>query len=312
MTTPNVITASLPRTPEETLAPGVLQQYLPVTFAEKVVRFKGDGEFEAGISLDVAWVYPELSGSGDLQIYAGGPIIPVTVDFWGEGFLQTEEMTIPKVFADLGAEGSLTATRVIGKKSFSDDFNRANGAIGANYVVPLAGEPQPTIVSNIAQSPVVSGTALIPALFKDPMTTDSMSAVMVVAAPNSTAQSELYVRASRAGSLIGSTANQSRPNYAIVGAIFGQKLGIYSINNKTMTERAVKTSGVNLVAGDVIELRVSGSTVRMFLNGAEQLNWSDPGGQSLMGAEYRYCGFCTIYSSNAHMTRFDAFSCADL
>lgn len=310
MADPNEIIASLPRVPEDTLAPGALQQYLPVTFAEKVLRFKGEGALEAGISLDVAWVYPDFSGSGDLQVYAGGPIIPVGVDFWGEGFLQTEEMTIPKVFSEFGGDGSLTATRVIGKKSFSDDFNRANGAIGSNYIVPVSGQPQPTIVSNIAQSPITSGTVLVPALFKDPMTTDSMSASMVVAAPNSNGQSELYVRASSTGYTIGT--NQTRPNYALVGGVFGQKLGIYSINNGTMTERAVKTSGVNLVAGDLVELRASGSTVRLFLNGAEQLNWSDPGGQALTGAEYRYCGFCTIYANSAHMTRFDAFACADL
>ncbi|MDM7488695.1 hypothetical protein QT969_10370 [Rhodococcus sp. CSLK01-03] len=304
------ITASLPRTPEEILAPGVVKQYLPVTNAERFARFTGDGELTAAVSLDIGWVYPEFSGEGQMSADTGGTIIPVNADLSGDGLLEADSIAVPKAFASFEGTGTPSATVSIVKRSFVDNFDRANGSIGANYFVPVSGQNQPVIVSGVAQAFSTSGTVVTPALYTYPMATDDMKAVMTTSAVTNTAQSELYVRTLNTGTLI--STNVSRPNGGVVCFIWSTQLKLYTASDSaTLTEQAAKT-GMTIANGDVIELRAVGSTYTVFVNGAQQLSWSDPGGVVPVGADRRYCGFAPVANDGTHMTRFDAFACADL
>lgn len=305
MATPNVLTASLPEVPVDRLADGVLKHLRPVRFAERIARYRSEGTLKADISMAVGWVYPDFSGEGNFQAYAGGPIIPAAAEFSGEGFAGAHDIAIPRVFASFEGNGTASARATLGKKWFSDSFERPNGPLASPWYSPVSGA-MPVINGGAVQAAAASGTQIHPASFNEPMTTDDMVAMATIKSPAPNAQSEIYVRAPQFGTTY-------RPGGGVACAIWSTAVRITTINStgESGTERAT-ASGLTLVDGDVVELRATGSTYRVLVNGVEKCYWADPGGVVVTGPDRRYCGLTAIYGNNNHAARFDNFACGDL
>lgn len=148
----------------------------------------------------------------------------------------------------------------------TDNFNRADGALGANWAVITVGSVMPVIVSNAIRPPTVStfcscywvGGPVFPA--------DQWMQTTAVAINGTTQPVSTFVRAGNNG--------VDRFGYAAVFDNTGCNI-YWRTDNSTFGLLA--TSAVPLSNGDVIYMEVRGNIVTLLRNGAAYLTANDTG-----------------------------------
>lgn len=147
--------------------------------------------------------------------------------------------------------------------SFTDTFNRANGALGASWTA-ITGNL--TIVSNAAAVSANSdnGQATY-ATVAD--TNDHKTAVTLNTTPTTGDFGQLYIR----------FRTSPFDGVSMMWNVNASALYIFTVVNSVEVQQAV-TGGFTFVAGDTISLEAVGNLYVARYNGAPSLTWSDTGG----------------------------------
>jgi hypothetical protein len=178
--------------------------------------------------------------------------------------------------------------------SFFDNFNRANGALGANWVTLTAGAP------TIASNQVVGGTTSTMSRWVTATPTDDQFAMatyiggglnlgVVVAAPATTA---------------GASVASSGTWYVFRQAGSGAGIQIIQKDTGATTSTTLASSGTSLVAGDVIRLTYIGGVLTGYVNNVQALTVTPT--TPITGQ--RYTGFAHNSTTQSGVTLIDDWS----
>jgi hypothetical protein len=168
--------------------------------------------------------------------------------------------------------------------SFSDDFNRADGAPGANWV--LVSGPW-TIISQQLSAGAAGGTILLRAATA--MATSDNYAQVTIAATTSASQG-LWCRGD--SSLTSGYAWRNN----------GSNWSLFSVVGGTFT--SIGTYSAAAVAGDVAKIQAVGSTIKGFVNGIERV--------SVVNTAVTTGTSVGIRSDSTSALRYDDFTAADV
>lgn len=138
---------------------------------------------------------------------------------------------------------------------FSDDFNRADGSLGANWTVD---EGAMTITSN----EVVGGTGV-------------NFARATGASPSSADYKVETERRSTSGNLNVFARSTDLNNLYLYQQQFNSILNLYKRVSGTWTQLGSNVTGSTRSIGDTVKIEVSGTTIKGFLNGVEQHSQTD-------------------------------------
>lgn len=171
---------------------------------------------------------------------------------------------------------------------FSDDFNRADlGNLGANWANASNGFQ---IISNTAAPTSAAGLCI------------TYYSAGSTASATQFAQMKVSTSSGTFGAMV---RNDGTANNAYVATYNGATLQIYKIVAGAVT--AIATSGAFTInVGDIIRTEASGSTIKNFVNGVQQLSVTDT---SLPGAAGNRVG---MVSNLSLLGRFDDWSGGDI
>lgn len=194
--------------------------------------------------------------------------------------------------------------------SYTDDFNRANGAIGSNWG---PSSPQPTINTNAAQNSTTSGnTPQIVEYLGGTMMSDHYAVHVTVKTPVGTDRSTgtyFYVTARGNG-----TATQNDDRVVLVlsgGALSGR--GIYTLSSSgTFSSVRLSLTSTTFATGDTATLEVNGNTYTAYKNGVSLGSWTDSGGIVPTDSSHRGFGFGTQPYNSGYGFAIDEINAEDL
>lgn len=282
--------------------------------------FTGSGTAVGAIAVPVAAAF---TGSGALAAAAMGGI-PVAAalngagtlsattsfrysaaaNFTGSGALAVSVET-RVVAADFTGSGTLSAVAEKVGVSLSDDFNRANGALGANWT---AIGTAPTIITNRAEAgtPGVNQTVVYAARHVTPLSSDTQEVTWTPIAATLGSTTSLGGAA-----FLRSTSGGDRVEVAITNTqvIINTRIGGTSTSRATAS--ASSPTSVRMTAvGNVYSAYLNGS-------GTAAVTWTDSGNVITIGSTTRYVGIVCVANTNfaRSTTRgwsVDAWSAADI
>lgn len=215
------------------------------------------------------------------------PAITVPAAATGAGSAAvTPSVAVTVAAAAVGAGSAVVFTGA----QYSDDFDRANGPLGANWVT--LGSFAPVIDGNKAQAgtsgPSNTGT-VYPARWAQPVATDTHEVSCVVitpaTAPNLQRGGGVFVRCDSAGNRVEALVSDT-------DAYIFTRIG------GTLTQRA--TIPAAIPSGTALRIRASGNVYSVYLAGSSTpaLTWTDTGGAISIGANNRYVGILTAGTEN--------------
>lgn len=312
-------------------------QARPVTFTgegtfvasdipRRFVEFAGVGGFTAdGVAVFSAAV--EFSGIGAIVIVEALQVQARAAQFAGTGALAASAMQLQARAAQFSGTGTFGATGVqvhsrtvefSGEGEFdatvrttalyTDDFNRANGAIGSNWG---PSSPQPTINTNAAQNSTTSGnTPQLVEWLGGELSSEHYAVTVTIKTPvgtNRSTQTYFYVTARGNGT---ATQNDDRVVLVVSGAALSS--GIYTLSSGgTFTRRTTITDA--FVSGDDATLEVNGNVYTAYRNGvAIGPAWTDSGGVVPTGVGRRGFGFGTQPYNSGYGFAIDQIVAEDL
>lgn len=172
--------------------------------------------------------------------------------------------------------------------SYTDTFNRANGAIGSNW---SPSSPQPTINSNAAQNSTTSGnTPQLVEYNAGVLATDNYEVIVTVKTPvgtNRSTQTYFYVLGRCRG-----TGTQDDDIVVLVGAGAALSSGIYTRSTGGAFTQRVAISG-GWTSGQTATLRCQGNVYTAFRGATQVAQWTDTGSIVPIDANHRGFGFGT-------------------
>lgn len=171
--------------------------------------------------------------------------------------------------------------------TYNDNFNRSNGALGANWVT--IGSHGPVVSSNRAQAgtsgPSNAGTVYV-ARYTSPVFGDGQKADCNVVTPTGTSALGLgggvMVRANTSGDRVEALVTSNSAH-------------IFTRIGGTATERAVQT-GLSVSSGTALRLTAIGNLYSLYLagSGTPTTTWTDSGGVIDIDSSTRYVGIVCI------------------
>lgn len=263
-----------------------------------------------------------LTGSGALSaVVLGG--IPVTAALTGSGSLSASSsfqyavaapltgsgsasatVETAVVAADLTGTGTASAVAVKVGVSLSDDFNRANGALGANWT---AIGTAPTIVTNRAQAgtPGFNSTVFYAARHVTVLNGDTQEVTFVPIAATANAAATVG-----GGAFLRCDSSGNRVEVAITSTqvIIGTRI------SGTATNRATAAS----TGTPSVRMTAVGTLYSAYLNGSgtPAVTWTDSGGLVSIGSGNRYAGIVTAaidsFGSVSRGWSIDSWTAADI
>lgn len=282
--------------------------------------FTGSGQLAAVVAVPVA---ANFTGSGTLSAAALGGIpvaaalngagtlsattsfrYAVAANFTGSGALAVSVET-RVVAADFTGSGTLSAVAEKVGVSLSDDFNRSNGALGANWT---AIGTAPTIVTNRAEAgtPGLNTTVVYAARHNTPLGSDTQEVIWNPITATAGSSTSLGGAA-----FLRSTSGGDRVEVAITNTqvIINTRIGGTSTSRATAS--ASSPTSVRMTAvGNVYSAYLNGS-------GTAAVTWTDSGNVITIGSTTRYVGIVCVANTNfaSSTTRgwsVDAWSAADI
>lgn len=262
------------------------------------------GEYIA-VDVDVAvQLSPEFSVAVTADLPA--PDVSYVADVLGGSVVATATLEIPvdvlidgpyPIFtpiADVAVDVSVVAT--MSALTLADDFNRANGALGANWVGYDTGVP--IVSTNRAQAGTTgpsNANTIYSARHATPLLSDDVEVSFTTIAPTGTYDgargtaaivraAEGTVAASRNGVVMGVVNNAAYLNTYVGG---------------TVTQQATASS-LSIPTGAVIRCRAVNNVYSMYLGEATtpMLTWTDSGNIITRGAGRRYWGIEFVGTKN--------------
>ena len=219
---------------------------------------------------------------------------------------------VPSAMVTAAASGSGTAaaplTAVPNKVTYTDLFNRANGAVGSSWG---PSSPQPVINTNAAQNSTSSGNA--PQLVEylgGMMLSDHYAVTVKIKTPVGTSRvTTTYFFLTVRGCGL-ATQNDDRVLLVAAGAALDS--GIYTISSAgTLSARRAAITAA-FVTGDTATLEVEGNVYTAKRNGAVIATWTDTGNVAPTDAAHRGFGFGTQPFNNGFGFAIDEITCTDL
>lgn len=269
--------------------------------------FAGDGALSVDTVPRFAQAAP-FAGEGTLSVsavprfaqvanYSGAGALSVTVQvvpqraaaFAGDGALSV--LTLPRsvAAAALSGEGTLSVT-VLRKTDWSDDFNRADGALGANWSTFALGADTtvvPQVVSNAVRAKLTSSNNQANQCYAIAAAAVCLTDNMATRGQLAAGQNGLYT-----GPIVRADANGQNMVCAML-TTDSNAYGIWTRIAGTYVRRVTAATS-SIVSSDVFELRASGSTYTLIRNpdttNATVATWPDTGGVYPTGSSYRYGG----------------------
>lgn len=176
----------------------------------------------------------------------------------------------------------------ISREEYYDDFNRANGALGARWL----GSAQPTINTNAAQNSTSSGNTPQFTYYDSQLGTDSYSITTTVKLPvgtnrSTTTYTYLIGRCASAADQTGGTS------IVLVFAGAAMSSGLYTYNGSALSLISGQTISAAWSAGQTAELRIIENEYSVYHAGALILAWTDTTNLIPRGAGRRGFGFGT-------------------
>lgn len=279
----------------------------------------GSGAAAGAIAVAVS---APLTGSGALSaVVLGG--IPVAAALTGSGALSASSsfqyavaapltgsgapavsVETRVVTADLTGSGAVAAVAVKVGVSLSDDFNRANGALGANWT---AIGTAPTIVTNRAQAgtPGFNSTVFYAARHVTALNGDTQEVTFVPIAATANAAATVG-----GGAFLRCDSSGNRVEVAITSTqvIIGTRI------SGTATNRATASS----TGTPSVRMTAVGTLYSAYLNGSgtPAVTWTDSGGLVSIGSGNRYAGIVTAtidsFGSVSRGWSIDSWTAADI
>lgn len=249
----------------------------------------------------------QFSGVGSLSAI-GRQVQARGVEFAGSGSLGVSGIKVVSASVEFSGVGGFDAVATLGA-SYTDTFNRANGAIGSNWG---PSSPQPAINTNAAQNSTTSGnTPQIVEYLGGVMASNHYAVHVTVKTPVGTDRSTgtyFYVTARGTG-----TATQNDDRVVLVlsgGALSGR--GIYTLSSSgTFTSRLSLTS-TTFATGDTATLEVNGNVYTAYKNGVSLGSWPDSGGIVPTDPGHRGFGFGTQPYNSGYGFAIDEINAEDL
>ena len=250
----------------------------------------GTGTLTAAV-VPVAIGALNLTGVGALAANS----LPVAVaagDLSGVGAITATGTATPVVTDPLVGIGTLTAVATAEETgvTYSDNFNRANGALGSNWVTIAE---TPLIVSNQAQggtTGAINTYTQFRARWTNAVLTDTQEVSGTVGTPSTAATPAL------AGGLI-LRCNSSGDH--VSASITNTAVYIVTRTSGTDTQQAT-TGSLTIPAGTAVRFTAVGNVYRIYLNGSATptATWTDSGNLIAIGSGTRYVGLFTSAHKN--------------
>lgn len=209
--------------------------------------------------------------------------------------------------ANVSVTPTVSTTQALGGATYTDTFNRANGAIGSNW---SPSSPQPVINTNAAQNSTISGnTPQLVEYNAGVMLSDNYRVAATVKTPVGTNRSTgtyFYVLGRCTG-----TGTQNDDIVVLVASGAALSSGIYTRSSGgTFTSRA--SISTSFVSGDVAELRCVGNVYTAYKNSTQIATWTDSGGIVPVDANHRGFGFGTQPFNSGYGFAIDEITAEDL
>lgn len=258
---------------------------LPRHFADAALS--GDGALSVSIAPRFALPAP-FAGDGALSALTL-PRHARTGDLGGAGALTVTAYPRHTRLAGLSGEGSLSVAITL-KTDVTDNFNRADGPLGANWVTSALGDDTtvvPRVVSNQFRAPATltnnQNNQCAAIYVGTSCTTDDMA----VRATMTAGENGLYM-----GPIVRANSTHTSDVMALITSAAGTT-GIYSRINGTLTRRTTSATTA-YAAGDVFELRAQGNVYTLIRNpgtGESTIStWTDSGNLFPVGPGQRQGG----------------------
>ncbi|MBB5915264.1 hypothetical protein BJY24_004131 [Nocardia transvalensis] len=222
----------------------------------------------------------ELIGSGEIP----DPVLSTGLAIAAPALAGTGVVPIPDIVA--GARRS-------------DDFNRANGAMGANWT--LGNGTQPQISSNMAAQ-TGSSDGFFPARYNaGQSSTDRWYVEWVVGATPTSVASGVLIRA------------RSDWTQAVAAGCYSSGTAIATVTSATGSGSVTRASNsTTFAAGDTLRVQADGNVYTVFKNGVSiGLSWTDSGGVIGTGSNNRWGGLYVQRSSFTNSAALNSWVLAD-
>lgn len=232
---------------------------------------------------------PVASASADalpISVAAGASVAAPRAQATASALLPTvgggASVSLPTATATATAPGATASTGV----TYTDNFNRANGALGSNWTTLTAA---PVINTNKAQggtSGPNSAATIYAARYTTAVLTDTQRAECIVVTPTGTAALGLG-----AGPIVRCDSSGNR----VEALVTSNSAHIFTRIGGTATQRAQQT-GLTIASGTAVKLTAVGNVYSLYLagSGTPTVTWTDSGNVITIGSTTRYVGFVSI------------------
>jgi hypothetical protein len=150
----------------------------------------------------------------------------------------------------------------------TDDFNRADAGLGANWTT-VTGADQPDIESQLVVEGTLGGAAARALYTALTFPNDQYASIKVVTAATSTARAVGVI-------LRGVTSALTHYELQVLGPLGATTtISLFRFNSGTPTQLATTGASYTVASGDILKLRVIGSTLTAFLNGTQVFSYVD-------------------------------------
>ncbi|WP_454199608.1 hypothetical protein [Nocardia sp. Marseille-Q1738] len=193
--------------------------------------------------------------------------------------------------------------------TYSDDFNRANGGLGSNWVTLTAA---PVISSNKAQGGTtgpVNASTVYGARWTAALLSDAQESIATAVTPTGTASLGLG-----AGPFLRCNSSGDR----VEALVTNNTCFIFTRISGTPTQRASQ-AGLTINSGTVVRITAIGNLYSVYLagSGTPTVTWTDSGGVIAIGSTTRYVGLTVITSEDfagnpSYSYALDDWSAADI
>ncbi len=232
-----------------------------------------------------------FTGSGTLTATAV-PGATRTAEFTGSGTLSATAST-NFVDAPFTGSGTLTAATSVG-----DDFNRSNGALGANWSNGNGADP--AVVSNAAAMVGTTG-GYFPTRWVQTSATDRYRVQATLGATPNAVASGVLIRATTSWSI------------AVLAYVDNTGTIIYTVTSATGGGAVNRASnGTTWTSGDVLSIEADGTLYTIKKNSTTTiLTWTDSGGVVGTGASNRTGGLFVQRSGSTNSVAVDNWRLTD-
>ncbi|NEW40764.1 hypothetical protein GV794_01830 [Nocardia cyriacigeorgica] len=174
---------------------------------------------------------------------------------------------------------------------YGDNFDRANGGLGANWAV-MGTWSQPVINGNKAQGGTTAPTSqgrVYTARYVSPLRGDTQEVEFAVANPTGTAALGIggggFVRANSTGDRVDLIVTNN-------------SVHIMTRVGSNTVDQASATGLPAIAAGTVFKLRCVGNVYTGYRAGVQVVQWTDTGGVIAIGSGTRYSGVVCVEQKN--------------